>query len=262
MGAAGQLDKDIKKLATLISGFTGIPAQRLESCISSHGAKSVPGNALALCQTQRQREKLQSLFAFKALYEAIRAGEGHNYTIDSAQLAKEFFRELLQDSRDKEYVYALFLNSRHRVIKTLCLSEGTVNQTTLYPRELVKEALFCNASSVILAHNHPSGSLKPSRADLDLTARCLDALAAVSIQLNDHVIVGGCDVVSFVESGYFDQARGLSKARGSGNTPADAAANKGSLFADEEGAADRQRTPGAEDNATESFEEDEWEQEL
>jgi len=81
------------------------------------------------------------------------------------------------------------------------LFRGTVNYTTVYPREVVKMALACNASSVILAHNHPSGVAEPSEADLCLTRQLTQALALVDIRVLDHLVVAGPLVHSFAENG-------------------------------------------------------------
>jgi len=78
---------------------------------------------------------------------------------------------------------------------------GTMNQTSVYPREVVKEALRLNAGAVIFAHNHPSGMPEPSRADEMLTSTLKDALALVEVKVLDHIIVGGTTTVSFAEKG-------------------------------------------------------------
>ena len=80
---------------------------------------------------------------------------------------------------------------------------GTVTQTSVYPREVVKAALACNSAAVVLAHNHPSGSVEPSRADefLTQTLKSALALALVDVRLLDHLVVAGADVCSFAERG-------------------------------------------------------------
>lgn len=78
---------------------------------------------------------------------------------------------------------------------------GTVTQTSVYPREVVKEALSLNAAAVILVHNHPSGAVEPSRADEHLTQTLKAALALVDVRVLDHLVVAGADVCSFAERG-------------------------------------------------------------
>lgn len=102
---------------------------------------------------------------------------------------------------EHEVFSALFLDAQHRVITLKQLFRGTVSQTSVYPREVVKEALSLNAVAVILAHNHPSGAAEPSRADELLTQTLKAALALVDVQLIDHLVVAGGQVCSFAERG-------------------------------------------------------------
>lgn len=104
-------------------------------------------------------------------------------------------------TRACEVFVGIFLNARNEVLAAEELFHGTVNQTSVYPREVVKRALQLNATSVIVAHNHPSGSDQPSLADDLLTAQLKSALALVDIRLLDHMIVAGKRVVSLVEEG-------------------------------------------------------------
>ena len=100
-----------------------------------------------------------------------------------------------------ELFACLFLDSRHHVLAWREMFRGTVNRTTVHPRELVREAIDCNASAVILAHNHPSGCADPSREDVELTRTLADILKVIDVRVLDHLIVGE-EVVSLVESGY------------------------------------------------------------
>ena len=102
---------------------------------------------------------------------------------------------------DHEIFAILFLDTRHRVIEFVPLFRGTIDGASVYPREVVKEALRRNAAAVILAHNHPSGVAEPSQADELITTRIRDALALVDIRVLDHLVVTGDDIVSFAERG-------------------------------------------------------------
>ncbi len=103
--------------------------------------------------------------------------------------------------RDREAFLILYLDSQHHVIMDEILFEGTINAASVYPREVVKRALYHNAASIIVAHNHPSGIAEPSTSDKRITGRIVDALALVDIRLLDHFIVGDGDVMSFAERG-------------------------------------------------------------
>ena len=101
-----------------------------------------------------------------------------------------------------ERCVALFLDNQHRLISTKEISQGTLTEATIYPRELVKAGLAHHAAAVILAHNHPSGVAKPSGADILLTQRLRQSLAVVDIELLDHLVVAGHQVISIAELGH------------------------------------------------------------
>ena len=102
---------------------------------------------------------------------------------------------------EHEVFAVLFLDNRHRLIEYVELFRGTIDGASVYPREVVKEALARNAAAVIVSHNHPSGSPEPSAADRALTANLRQALALVEVRLLDHIVVGGNDTVAFSERG-------------------------------------------------------------
>lgn len=110
---------------------------------------------------------------------------------------------LIAKLSDLEYEIfgCLFLDTRHRVIGFEELFRGTIDGTSVYPREVVKAALAVNAATVIFTHNHPSGIPEPSAADRQLTRRLVDALSLVEIPVLDHFVIGGVDAVSFAERG-------------------------------------------------------------
>ncbi len=103
--------------------------------------------------------------------------------------------------REHESFVALFLDAQHRVIAIEELFRGTLTQTSVYPREVVKASLHHNAAAVIFAHNHPSGMAEPSRSDELLTTALKQALALVDVRVLDHFIVAGMEVLSFAERG-------------------------------------------------------------
>ncbi|HEV6966783.1 MULTISPECIES: RadC family protein [Roseateles] len=104
-------------------------------------------------------------------------------------------------SLGQEVFAVLFLDSQLRLIAMETLFHGSLTQTTVHPREIVKRALALGAGSVILAHNHPSGHAEPSRADESLTRHLGQALALVDVKVVDHFVVGAGEVVSFAERG-------------------------------------------------------------
>jgi len=119
----------------------------------------------------------------------------------SPQAVRDWLRLSLGNLQHEVFV-ALWLDAQNRLIASEELFRGTLTQTSVYPREVVKRALAHNAGAVILAHNHPSGLAEPSRADEVLTSSLKQALAIIDVKLLDHFIVtGGSTPLSFAERG-------------------------------------------------------------
>ena len=121
-------------------------------------------------------------------------------SIGSPGDSREFLLARLRD-RPYEVFCCLFLDNRHRVLAFEELFRGTLDNTTVYPREVVKQALAHNAGAVILAHNHPSGVAEPSEADQLITRRIRSALDLVDIRLLDHFVIGDGLCVSLASRG-------------------------------------------------------------
>lgn len=120
--------------------------------------------------------------------------------LTSPGVVKDFLR-LKLGGRPHEVFAVVFLDTQNRVIAIEELFRGTLSQTSVYPREVVKESLARNAAAVVLVHNHPSGSAEPSRADEFLTATLRQALALVDVRVLDHLVVTRTSVTSFAELG-------------------------------------------------------------
>jgi DNA repair protein RadC len=118
----------------------------------------------------------------------------------SSQMVKDYL-QLHLGSLPYETFAVMLLDSQHRMLALERMFNGTLTQTSVYPREVVKLALARNAGAVILAHNHPSGMAEPSRADEFLTQSLKSALALVDVRVIDHVVVGQGQTVSFAERG-------------------------------------------------------------
>ena len=124
----------------------------------------------------------------------------HRDVLTSPQAVREYLRVSLAHLEHEVFV-TVFLDSQHRVIASEELFRGTLTQTSVYPREVVKRALAHNAAAVILAHNHPSGCVEPSRADEYLTQTLRQALSLVDARVLDHFVIAGNGMVSFAERG-------------------------------------------------------------
>ncbi|ATW46137.1 RadC family protein [Glaesserella parasuis] len=121
-----------------------------------------------------------------------------NEMVDSPYLAVMYFQSELE-SWEREVFMVIFLDNQNRLIKTEKMFYGTINQASVHPREIIKEALKCNAAAILVAHNHPSGNCNPSEADRFLTRKIEMACDLVDIRFVDHIIVGKGDYFSFEE---------------------------------------------------------------
>ncbi|HMN78111.1 MAG TPA: DNA repair protein RadC [Burkholderiaceae bacterium] len=119
---------------------------------------------------------------------------------DTPGRVKDYLRLRLGAHRHEVFA-VLFLDAQHQLLLMEEMFRGTLTQTSVYPREVVKRALETNAAAVVFAHNHPSGAAEPSRADEFLTQTLKSALALVDVRVLDHLVVGRTDVASFAERG-------------------------------------------------------------
>lgn len=125
---------------------------------------------------------------------------GRRVHLKNSDIAGKYAASLFA-GRVVECFYSICLDAGNKVICSTLIQEGTVNETPVHPRKVAEEALRHKANSVIVAHNHPGGTLFPSRADLEATRRIREALNALTIRLTDHIIVAGTQYHSMAEHG-------------------------------------------------------------
>ena len=166
-----------------------------------------------------------SQLSFSSFDDALLVRDSHGrYALASADQILEAARLVIDQKMQrgtsftspaavKEYLFAklsgfehevfavLFMDTQHRLIEYAEMFRGTIDGASVYPRELVKEALRLNAAAVIVSHNHPSGNPEPSGADRTLTQRLKEALGLVDVRVLDHIIVAGTDTTSFAKRG-------------------------------------------------------------
>ena len=156
----------------------------------------------ALCETKGLGEAKAAQLA--AVLEMARRCLGEQLHAGAALNSPASVREYLSlalGAREHEVFVAMFLDAQHRVIAVEELFRGTLTQTSVYPREVVKRALHHNAAAVIFAHNHPSGVAEPSDSDRLLTGALKQSLQLVDVRALDHFIVAGSCCLSFAEKG-------------------------------------------------------------
>ncbi len=138
--------------------------------------------------------------ARELLLRDLREQMRHGPVMASPQVLRDWLR-LYCAGMEHEVFLVIYLDAQHRLIEAEEMFRGTLTQTSVYPRELVKGALARNAAALALAHNHPSGEAEPSRADELLTQTLKSALILVDVRIIDHFVVAGDQVLSFAERG-------------------------------------------------------------
>ena len=196
---------DVELLALLLrTGTAGKPVLALAEELLAGGGVAGLLNASRV-QLQRfkglgpakQAELLAvAELARRALGQRLRERE----VMDSPQALREYL-QLHLAHKSHEVFAVLFLDQQHRLLALEELFRGTLSETSVYPREVLLRALHHHSAAVVLAHNHPSGSVQPSRADLALTRHLREALALVDVRVLDHLIVGPGQSLSMAEEG-------------------------------------------------------------
>ena len=201
LGAAALSDAELLAvvLRTGVRGKSAVELGRelLERC---RGLAGIFGADLAgvkgLGPAKRAQFEAALELARRSLQDDLRTGSA----LTSPGAVRDYLR-LAIAGRPHEVFVCLWLDAQHRVTACEELFRGTLTQTSVYPREIVKAGLRANAAAVIFAHNHPSGAAQPSQADELLTRNLKEALALVDIKVLDHFVVAGRQAISFAERG-------------------------------------------------------------
>jgi DNA repair protein RadC len=186
---------DADLLSVMVGGKTAARLLRLAG-----GSLSVALNQSVAQYDAQPRVSLRLQVAKELIRRSLLEPLRRRDALSSPTMVRDFLRITLAE-RDYEVFMVLFLDSQNHVIDCEEMFRGTLTQTSVYPREIVKRALFHNSAAVILAHNHPSGVAEPSRADETLTAALARALALVDVKVLDHFVIGSGSVLSFAERG-------------------------------------------------------------
>ena len=202
-GAATLSDAEL--VAVLLR--TGIPGKSAvdlaREMIGEFGGLSgllAAGTALNRIKGLGAAKSAQFIAALELARRSIDERLKEGAALTSPGAVRDYLRLALA-SREHEVFVCLWLDAQHRVIAIEESFRGTLSQTSVYPREIVKAALAANAAAVIFAHNHPSGVAQPSQADELLTRNLKEALALVDVKVLDHFIVAGPQAISFAERG-------------------------------------------------------------
>lgn len=174
-----------------------LTAQQMLASQRMNAAHSIDAPAYLAAPAQQQDDDSIIARALAILAARIKAGP----LMDSPRAVREYLTVQAAKHDAREVFGVIFLDAQNRLIEFKELFAGTLTQTSVYPREVVREALRLNAAAVILSHNHPSGSTQPSRADEQLTSTLKSALALVDVRVLDHIITAGGESLSMAEKG-------------------------------------------------------------
>lgn len=144
---------------------------------------------------------ISALKTIRVASQRLIKAEVENQPVIQSWSALMDYCKLAMGQAKVEEFRVLFLNHRHTLIADEVMQRGTINHTPVYPREIVKRALELCASAVILLHNHPSGDPTPSKADIDITKKIIEAAATIGVTVHDHVIITGTGHYSFKSFG-------------------------------------------------------------
>lgn len=184
--------------AELIHCLTGISVAKIQSAIETHGLQDLVKYVHAYDLTKPQHTKLEMLYEFSK--RLTLAPYKTRSVLDSSSKAGEFMVKALS-LYSNEVMLVAILDTGNRLINTVEVSKGTINEAPIYPRELIKIVLVNNGCSVILAHNHPGSSLKPSSADINSCKSIQTALNSINVKLVDNLVVAENNFFSFAEQG-------------------------------------------------------------
>ncbi len=191
-------DNFLKGLTTL----TGLSYKKVQRYVKENNPFNILEHPHIMEPNEKQLEKIGLLNEFISSYNILKIYEGNEKVVlNSSTLSGQYFLALLGGMKDKERFMVAFLDSGNNIIETKTMSEGSIGQTAVYPREILKYALACDCNSMILAHNHPGGSKNFSPEDKELTQRIVDIFHPLEIKILDHIIVSGASYSSMAEKG-------------------------------------------------------------
>lgn len=199
------MKRDIQHTEKFLKGLTaltGLPYKKIQQYVKGNNPFNILEHPRILEPNERQLEKIGLLNEFIASYNVLKIYESNEkIKFNSSTVVGPYFLALLGRVKDKERFMVAFLDSGNNVIEIKTMSEGTVGQAAVYPREILKCALACDCKSMILSHNHPGGSTNFSPEDISLTQRIVDIFHPLEIKVLDHIIVCGTSYSSMAERG-------------------------------------------------------------
>lgn len=181
-----------------LSILTGIPIVQAREYINFYGFAELPKFMEGFEITKSQKKKLELLYH---LVKRISLSPYKDMVVlNSSESAGKYLIKEMQYLREEHFNITL-LNSQNKLIESVTLFKGTINEAVVYPREVVRVVIEKNATAVILCHNHPGGSFQPSPQDIELTIKIINALKTINVKVIDHIIIAENKFISFAEKG-------------------------------------------------------------
>lgn len=202
-GVASDAHVELQHLLGVVIGAGAKP--EVTGKLAQHGVRGLVNlsvqelEAAGLTHLQALQVHSAILLADKLARE--RSMEKNKFIIMSPEDGARYFQDILQD-REQERLVAVFLDTKNAVIKHKTVFVGGLNSSIVHPREIFREAVKLSSASIIVAHNHPSGDTSPSREDISVTRRLVEAGKIMGIEILDHIIIGDGKHTSLKEEGY------------------------------------------------------------
>ena len=197
-------DEEVLELLIAAEDSLGKPSDMINDLLEQFGSlgaifaadKENLGKIAYVTDRVVARLKAVQIALERTLHQSIK----ENPIIGSRDALENFLKVTLRH-KNKEYLMVLYLDRKNRLIRSEMPQEGSVHHTPLYPRELAKRSLELAASAIILVHNHPSGDPTPSKTDIEITKKVIQALESIEVTVHDHMIVGRQKFLSFRDYG-------------------------------------------------------------
>jgi DNA repair protein RadC len=182
---------------------TGIQKEVLSNYAEDYNICDIIDHPMTIGVSDHQYDKLIKLKDFINSYHYLRENEAENrIEINSSPLAGKYFVSQIAYYREREIILCAFVDAKFHIISCEKIAQGTVNESALYPREVLKRAMQLDCAGIFLCHNHPGGSTAPSPADKSITQKMQSIFEPLGIKLYDHFIVADNRYLSMKEEGY------------------------------------------------------------
>jgi DNA repair protein RadC len=201
-----KLKMNVDKIIDGIHTITGINKDTLKIYSNEFNICDVIDHPMTVGVNDDQYQKLIQLKEFINSYGFLRENESENkVALNSTTLAGKYFVSQLAHQKEYEMVLCAFVNSSFNIISCEKIAQGTVNQSIIYPREVLKRALQLDCTGIILSHNHPGGTLMPSREDKKMTSNFQRIFDPIGIKVYDHFIIAGDQYLSMKDMGLLNE---------------------------------------------------------